>query len=220
MLGQTPDGQSHNAFLPGSGLAFRASLRQAEQDLIAANAQVGLARSLYFPAISLSGLFGWSSTDLSNLFSGPSRVWNSTGSLAAPVFAGGAIAGQVKTARAVEQQALARYEQVVQGAFRGVEDALVSQKRTRQQVDALTRQVDALRNAARFARLRFDNGQSSYNEVLDAERSLFASELLLIETRGTLFQTLVNVYQAMGGGWVVEAEKLAEPESERTTPKH
>ena len=105
--------------------------------------------------------------------------------------------GQVKAAEAVKPEALVRYQQSIQTAYREVEDALVDLQRTRQQLDALTRQVEALRATARFARLRFDNGQTSYIEALDAERDLFAAELFLAETRGTLFQSRVNLYNAM-----------------------
>jgi multidrug efflux system outer membrane protein len=197
------------AGLPSDLLANRPDIRQAEQDLIAANARIGVARSLYFPTISLTGLFGFASTDLSNLFSGSARTWSFAVPVAQPIFTGGAIRGQVKSAEAVQKQALLRYQQVIQTAFREVEDALIDQKRTREQLEIQTRQVESLQNYARFARLRFDNGYTSYIEVLDAERSLFAAELFRAQTKGVLFQGLVNLYKAMGGGWVVEADHMA-----------
>ena len=89
-----------------------------------------------------------------------------------------------------------------------MEDALIDQKRSREQLDAQGRQVEALRTYARVARLRYDNGYTSYIDVLDADRSLFDAELSYTETKGTLFQALVNVYKAMGGGWVCEADKM------------
>ena len=196
------------AGLPSVLLANRPDIRQAEQDLISANAQIGVARSLYFPTISLTGFLGWASTDLGNLFGGPARVWSYSVPLAAPLFTGGAISGQVKSAEAAQQQALVRYQQSIQTAFREVEDALVDQKRTREQLDAQGRQVEALQNSVRFARLRYDNGYTSYIEVLDAERSLFIAELSRAQTKGVLFQALVNLYKAMGGGWVLGAEKM------------
>lgn len=177
-----------------------------EQDLIAANARIGVAKSYYYPAISLTGTFGWASTDLSNLFTPPAKVWSLAVPLVAPIFTAGAISGQVKSAEAFQQQTLLRYQQSIQTAFREVEDALIDQKKSREQLDAQGRQVDALRNYARIARLRFDNGYTSYIEVLDAERSLFAAELLQAQTKGVLFQSLVNLYKAMGGGWAVEAD--------------
>ncbi|MBI5967856.1 MAG: efflux transporter outer membrane subunit, partial [Deltaproteobacteria bacterium] len=154
------------AGLPSDLLANRPDIRQAEQDLIAANALIGVAKSLYFPSISLTGLFGSASTDLSNLFSGPAKVWSFAAPLTAPIFTGGAIRGQVRSAEAVQQQALLRYQQSIQAGFREVEDALVDQRKSREQLEVQERQVESLRNYARLARLRFDNGYTSYIEVL------------------------------------------------------
>jgi outer membrane protein, multidrug efflux system len=192
--------------LPSDLLERRPDIRQLEQDLIAANARIGVARALYFPTISLTGLSGWTSTDLTNLVGGPSQAWNWAGGFAAPVFTGGAIAGQVKVAEAIQQQALIRYQQVIQTAFREVDDALVDQKRTREQLEIQRRQVDALKDYARIARIRYENGYTSFIEVLDAERGLFSAELAYAQTQGVLFQALVNLYKAMGGGWVVEGD--------------
>jgi multidrug efflux system outer membrane protein len=191
----------------------RPDIRQAEQDLIAANARIGVARSLYFPTISLTGLSGFASTDLSNLFTGPARSWSYAAPLTAPIFTGGAIRGQVKSAEAVQQEALLRYQKSIQVAFQEVEDALIDQKRSREQLEIQTQQVQSLRRYAHFARLRFENGYTSYIEVLDAERSLFNAELSLAQTKGVLFQALVNLYKAMGAGWVIEADRMT------TTPK-
>jgi multidrug efflux system outer membrane protein len=196
------------AGLPSDLLRNRPDICQAEQDLIAANARIGVARSLYFPTISLTSSFGFASTDLSNLFSGSTRTWSWAVPLAQPIFTGGAIRGQVKSAEAVQQQALLRYQQVIQTAFREVEDALIDQKRSREQLEIQGQQVQSLRNYARFARLRFDNGYTSYIEVLDAERSLFNAELSQAQTKGVLFAALVNLYKAMGGGWVIEADRM------------
>jgi len=192
--------------LPSDLLERRPDIRLAEQNLIAANAQIGVARALYFPTISLTGLFGWSSKDLSELFTGPAKAWSYAGNITVPIFTAGAIAGQVKAAEAFREQALITYQQSIQAAFRDVDDSLVDQKRTREQLEALKRQVDSLREYARIARLRYENGYTSYIEVLDAERSLFNAELQYVQTQGVLFQALVNLYKAMGGGWVVEAD--------------
>jgi multidrug efflux system outer membrane protein len=196
------------AALPSDLLTNRPDIRQAEQDLIAANARIGVARSQYFPAISLTSSFGYASTDLSKLFSGPAKVWSLAAPLTAPIFTAGAISGQVKSVKAVQQQALLRYQQVIQTAFREVEDALIDQKRSREQLEIEAQQVVTLRNYARIARLRFDSGYTSYIEVLDAERSLFNAELSHAQTKGVLFQALVNLYKAIGGGWVVEADRM------------
>lgn len=202
------------AGLPSDLLESRPDIRQAEQDLISANAQIGVARAQYFPSISLTGLFGWESTKLSNLFSGPANTWSWAVPIAQPIFTGGAIAGQVKTAEAFREESLFRYQKAIQNAFRDVEDALVDQKRTREQLNAQARQLEALRTYARTALLRYDNGYTSYIEVLDAEQSLFSAELNYVQTQGGLFQALINLYKAMGGGWVVAAEKMSSPADE------
>ena len=203
------------AGLPSDLLESRPDIRQAEQDLISANAQIGVARAQYFPSISLTGLFGWESTNLTGLFSGPANTWNWAAPVAQPIFTGGAIAGQVKTAEAFREEVLLRYQKAIQNAFRDVEDALVDQKRTREQLEAQARQLEALRTYARTARLRYDNGYTSYIEVLDAEQSLFSAELSYVQTQGGLFQALINLYKAMGGGWVGAAEKMNSPADER-----
>ena len=208
------------AGLPSDLLANRPDIRQAEQDLIAANARIGVARSYYFPSISLTGMFGFASTDLSNLFTPPAKVWNWATPLVAPIFTGGAISGQVKSAEAVQQQALLRYGRSIQTAFREVEDALIDQKRTREQLEIQAQRVGSLRNYSRIARLRFDNGYTSYIEVLDAERSLFAAELSQAETKGVLFRALVDLYKAMGSGWVVEADRMRTGAADSTLSVH
>jgi multidrug efflux system outer membrane protein len=196
------------AGLPSDLLMNRPDIRQAEQDLVAANARIGVARAQYFPTISLTGLFGWASTDLSDLFSGPAKTWSWAVPVAVPIFTGGAISGQVRAAEAIQQQTLVRYQQVIQTAFRETEDSLIDQKKTTEQLQTLKEQLGSLGNYARIARLRYDNGYTSYIEVLDAERSLFNAELTYTQTQGFLFQALINLYKAMGGGWITEAEQL------------
>ncbi len=124
------------AGLPSDLLAQRPDIRQAEQNLISANAQIGVARAQYFPDISLTGMFGYESIKLSSLFSGPARIWNWSVPLTAPIFTGGAIAGQVKEAEAIQKEALLQYQQTIQNAFRDVEDSLADQHRTREQLEA------------------------------------------------------------------------------------
>ena len=193
------------ASLPSELLERRPDIRQAEQNLIAANARIGVARAQYFPVISLTGMFGVESTDLSRLFTGPARMWTYAAPVSGPVFTAGGIAGSVKAAEAVQRQSLLRYQQVIQQAFREVEDALVDQGKSREQLKAQRQQVEALQGYARLANLRYENGYTSYIEVLDAERNLFNSELSYAQTQGALFRALVNLYKSMGGGWVTEA---------------
>ena len=198
------------AGLPSQLLERRPDLRAAEQNLIAANANIGAARALYYPTISLTGLLGGVSSQFSSLFSGSARTWAFGGAASAPIFTAGGIAGQVQQAEAQQQQALLQYQKSIQTAFQEVEDALVSLQKARVQLAAQGRQIDALRTYTRLARLRYDNGYTSYIEVLDAERSLFNAELSYTQTQGVVFASLVNLYKAMGGGWVVDAERLTQ----------
>jgi multidrug efflux system outer membrane protein len=207
------------AGLPSQLLERRPDLRQSEQNLIAANANIGAARALYFPTISLTGFFGSISTSMANLFTGPSRAWAYAGNTSMPVFTAGGIAGQVRAAKALQQQALLGYQKTIQTAFQEVEDSLASLQKSREQLAAQGRQVEALRTYARLARVRYDNGYTSYIEVLDAERSLFNVEVSYTQTQGVVFTSLVNLYKAMGGGWVVNAERLTARESAPTAAR-
>jgi multidrug efflux system outer membrane protein len=197
------------AGLPSELLERRPDIRQAEQNLIAANALIGAAKAQYFPSISLTGLFGYSSTSLSSLFESQTKVWQFAGTLQMPIFTAGAIAGQVQAAEATQQQALFAYEKSIQQGFREVNDALVDQDRTKAQLQAQRRQVAALEEYATIARLRYENGYTSFIEVLDAERSLFNAQLQYTQSQQVQFQAMINLYKAMGGGWVVAAEKTA-----------
>jgi len=196
------------AGVPSDLLERRPDIRQAEQTLLAANARIGVAKSLYFPTISLTGAFGTSSTELSNLFTSASRAWSFGVPVSVPLFTAGRIGGEVKAAEAVQQQALYGYQQAIQNAFREVDDALLDRSKSGQRLDALGRQLKALNNYARLARLRYDEGYTSYLEVLDAERSLFNVELTHTTGQNTLFRSLINIYKSMGGGWVIEADRF------------
>ena len=204
------------AGLPSDLLERRPDIRQAEQALIAANARIGVAKAQYFPSISLTGFLGSLSTQFSDLFTGPAKTWSYAGSLAGPIFTAGKIKGTVKAAEAVQQEALFGYEQSIQNGFREFEDALIDQDRTRVQLDAQAKQVEALATYARLARLRYENGYTSYIEVLDAERSLFNGQISYAQTQDALLRALVNLYKAMGGGWVVEADKIAVSKDEKS----
>jgi multidrug efflux system outer membrane protein len=194
------------AGVPSDLLERRPDIRQAEQVLIAANARIGVAKSLYFPTISLTGAFGTVSTDLSNWFTAASRTWNFGVPLSVPLFTAGRIGGEVKAAEAFQQQAVYGYQQTILNAFREVEDALIDRSKSGQRLDALGRQLKALQNYARLARMRYDEGYTSYLEVLDAERSLFNVELTHTTGQNVQFRSLINIYKSMGGGWVEGAE--------------
>ena len=193
------------AGLPSSLIERRPDILQAEQALVSANASIGAARALYFPQISLTGLFGAASTALSGLWTGPARVWSFAGSVTQPIFEGGAIAGSVHQAEAVQQEALLSYEQTIQQAFADVENALVGVARTRDQLDATTRQVEALTQYASLSRDLYEGGYTSYLEVLDAERSLFSAQLQQSSLQDQQLAQIVSLYKALGYGWTPPA---------------
>jgi multidrug efflux system outer membrane protein len=194
--------------VPSELLERRPDLLQAEQQLVAANALIGAAKAQYFPTISLTGALGTASTDLSNLFKGPTRVWSYAGSIVGPIFTGGAIAGQVAQAEAGQRAALLAYELAIQNAFADVDSALVSRQQLLQQVAAQEELVKALRGYSRLAQLQFDVGRAPYSTVLQAEEQLFPAELDWAAARAQLCASLVGIYKAMGGGWVTVADKL------------
>ena len=197
------------AALPSDLLERRPDIRQAEQSLIAANARIGVARAQYFPRISLTGLAGFVSGDLDALFSNETEIWNVGADVSGAIFTGGQISGGVEQAEAIQKQALQNYLQSIQVGFREVNDALVETQKTREEQDAQGRRVAALESYARLARLRFDNGYSSYIEVLDAQRSLFSAQLSYVQSQGGVYVGLINTYKALGGGWVTKAEAVA-----------
>ncbi|MCL5023145.1 MAG: efflux transporter outer membrane subunit [Nitrospirae bacterium] len=194
------------AGLPSDILENRPDIRQAEQNLIAANAQIGAAKALYYPTISLTGTLGFASADLANLFKGPARLWSYAGSFAGPIFTGGSVSGQVKEAEAGKKAALLGYELAIQSAFADVENALVARRKLIDQIQAQERLVKANSEYVRLARLQYNGGYSPYSTVLQAEQQLFPSELNYAQYRASLFISLVKIYKAMGGGWVSLAE--------------
>jgi multidrug efflux system outer membrane protein len=195
--------------LPSALLERRPDILQAEQNLVAANANVGVAKSLYFPTLALTGLLGSVSTAFSSFLTGPAAAGSIAAGLAGPVFTFGAIEGQVATAEAAQREALAFYQQTVLNAFRETNDALVGTLKKREEAAAQAKRVAALREYARLSRLRFDNGYAGYLEVLYAENELFAAELAAVRSQAEHYTEAINVYKAMGGGWVDEAAKLA-----------
>lgn len=197
------------AGLPSDLLQRRPDLRQAELNLISANAQIGAAKAQYFPTISLTGVLGSVSNQLSNLFTGPAATWSYGVGASVPIFTAGGIAGQVQQAQAIQQQALLSYQKAIQSSFSDVENALIMSSKSREQMASQARQVEALSTYARFARLRYDNGYTSYIEVLDAERSLFDAQLSYTRTRGTVFTSMIDLYKSTGGGWVAAAQELS-----------
>ncbi len=209
------------AGVPSTLLERRPDLKQAEDTLIAANAQIGAAKALYFPTISLTGAAGSSSVALDSLFTGPARVWSYAGQLTGPIFTFGAVSGQVAQAEGAQQAALYSYRLSIQSAFADVENALVANQKLKDQQVAQERLVAALKSYAYLAKLQYDGGYTSYTTVLQAEESLFPAELTLAAVRASVFSSSVNIYKAMGGGWIVQADQLtgdkAPPVAERST---
>ena len=195
------------AGIPSSLLERRPDLRQAEQQLVAANAQIGAARALYFPTIALTGALGSSSSQLSQLFTGPNRVWSYAGSLAGPIFTFGLVSGQVAQAESTQQATLLAYQQAIKNAFSDVDNALIETQKRKEQQAAQERLVAALSDYARLARLQYDGGYAPYSTVLQAEQLLFPAQLDLASTRARVFSAAATTYKAMGGGWVVLADK-------------
>ena len=196
------------ADLPSTLLERRPDILQAEQNLIAANANVGAARALYYPSISLTGALGSVSTAFASLLTGPASTWLIAGGLAGPIFTFGAIEGQVGSAEAQYRAALAGYQQTVLGAFRETNDALTGSQKRIQEFETQRVRVDALREFARLSKLRFDKGVSGYLEVLVAENELFAAEIASVNLQAARYTQLINVYQAVGGGWVEIADQM------------
>jgi multidrug efflux system outer membrane protein len=179
----------------------RPDILAAERLLAAANAEVGVAKAAYFPRISLTGLFGFQSDQLSSLFTGPSRIWSFRPVLDQPIFQAGRLKGNLRIAKANREFALVEYERAVQNGFREVSDALISYQNVREQRAEQERLVEVLRDRVRLANLRYEGGVDLYLAVLDAERELFDQELELARVRLDEVTTVVTLYKALGGGW-------------------
>ncbi len=189
------------AGLPSSLLERRPDIREAEQQLIAANAQIGVAKAAYFPQISLSGTAGFQSAALTNLFSGPAGTWNFGASLAQPIFTAGRLRSNVRFAEAQQQATLLFYQQTIQGAFRNVSDALIAYRKSREFRSQEELLFQSAQDAARLSHMRYNGGVTGYLEVLTNETNAFSAELGLVQAQLNELLALVQVYQALGGGW-------------------
>jgi outer membrane protein, multidrug efflux system len=187
--------------LPSALLERRPDIREAEESLVAANAQIGVARAAYFPQIALTANAGYESSALVNLFSGPAGVWTLAGSLTQPIFEGGRLKSGVRLAEAQKEQLVLSYQQTIQGAFRDVSDSLVAYRKYREFRIQQQHLVDSAQDAARLSELRFQAGTTDYLEVLTNETNSFAAELTLAQAQGNELNALVQLYQALGGGW-------------------
>jgi len=187
--------------MPSNLLERRPDIRAAEQALVAANANIGVAKAAYFPQISLSGLIGGQSSQLTSLFSGPNGNWTSAPQITQPIFAGGRIKSNVRLAEARRNQAEVSYEQAVQTAFREVSDALIAHHRTHQSRHEQEKLVSTLEDRMRLAYVRYHGGVDTQLNALDADRDLFTTQLTLAQTRYSELVSVVQLYKALGGGW-------------------
>jgi NodT family efflux transporter outer membrane factor (OMF) lipoprotein len=190
------------AGLPAVLLERRPDIRQAEEVLVAANARIGAAKALYFPTFSLTGFLGLESDDLKDFASASARTWTIGLGLLQPIFNAGRIRSINEAVAARQLQTLAQYEQVIHTAFREVSDALVGYRKSREQRVQQELLVTALVDSAALANTRFLGGLDSYLQVLDAERQLFDAELELTSVRASELLNLVQLYKALGGGWM------------------
>jgi multidrug efflux system outer membrane protein len=197
--------------LPADLLQRRPDILQAEQNLVAANANVGATRALYYPNISLTGALGTVSTAFSDLFTDPATAMFLGASITGPIFTFGGIKGQVASAEALDRQAVLVYRQTVLNAFRETNDALSASQKRAAELELQQERVEALREFARLAKLRFDKGVAGYLDVLVAENELFAAELSTVRLQADRYAQVVNVYQSMGGGWVDIATAATPP---------
>jgi len=214
LLGKNPDSvprglklteQPHAAEVPAgltsTLLERRPDIREAEQQLIASNALIGVARAAYFPQITLSGSGGFQSAALSNLFTGPAGTWNFGASLSQPIFTAGRIRSSVRLTEAQRQAALLSYQKTIQGAFRDVSDALVAYRKTREFRAQEELLFQSAQDSARLSHMRYTGGVTGYLEVLTNETNAFSAELGLVQAQLNELLALVQLYQALGGGW-------------------
>lgn len=197
------------AGLPSDLLAQRPDIQQAEQELIAANARIGVARAQYFPTISLTGDIGQMSTQVATLFVPGANFWTVGSALLTPIFTAGKIAGQVQSAEAVQKAAVANYQRSILSGFREFENALVSSNKTKLQKESQSKRVAAVQKYFNLSRRRYDEGYTDYITVLDSIRQLFDAQIDLIQTQSANFTAIIGLYRAMGGGWIVQQEKTA-----------
>ncbi len=200
-LTQQPHTPEVPAGLPSELLERRPDIRDAEEQLIAANAYIGVAKAAYYPNISLTASAGFASSALSSLFTGPAGLWAFGGALAQPIFAGGRIKSGVRYSEAQHQEMLLVYRKTIQQAFRGVSDSLVAYRKDREFREYQQQLTDAAQDAARLSEMRYSGGRASYLEVLTNETNYFNAELGMAQARLNELLALVDLYRNLGGGW-------------------
>lgn len=200
-LTEQPHSPEVPAGLPSALLERRPDIREAEANLIAANAQIGVARAAYFPQISLTGSGGYEAPEFANLFTGPAGAWTLAASLTQPIFEGGRLKNNVRLTEAQRDQLTLTYQQTIQGAFRDVSDALVAYRKYQEFRVQQQHLLDSAQDAAHLSEVRFKAGTTDYLEVLTNETNSFTAELALAQAQGNELISLVQLYQALGGGW-------------------
>ena len=197
------------AGLPSQIVEQRPDIINAEEQLVAANANIGVAMADAFPQFSLTGLYGNSSLELHNLLTGFARTWQIGTSFLQSIYTGGRITAQIEQADAQYVEALNQYYQVVLSAFAEVDNALIGLQKSKEILIANKDQVQALMDYLELAELQYDNGQTDYLNVVDAQRDLFASELDYAQAEANCFLFIINLYKSLGGGWVLDADRTA-----------
>ena len=201
-LDQLPLPPTPPAGLPSALLEARPDIRQAEEKLVAANARIGVAKAAYYPTISLTGALGSESMALSNLFSGGAGIWSAALGLAMPIFDAGRTGARVDQATAAQKETLANYRKTVQTAFKEVNDAIVGLHAYSDEEAAYSAQVGASQKALDLAQKRYEAGYSGYMDLLDAQRTLNSAQLQYLASRKSRLGAAVDLFKAMGGGWV------------------
>jgi multidrug efflux system outer membrane protein len=200
-LTEQPHAPDVPAGLPSSLLERRPDIREAEEQLISANAQIGVAKAAYFPQITLTAAAGYQSSALTSLFTGPAGLWSFGGSLVQPIFEGGRIRSGVKFSEARQQEMVLTYQQTIQQAFRGVSDALVEYHKDREFREDQQQLALSAEDAAHLSEMRYRGGATSYLEVLTNETNYFDAELGLAQAQSNELVALVRIYRNLGGGW-------------------
>jgi len=196
-----PPPQDLPAGLPSQLLTRRPDIQQAEAQLKAANANIGVARAQFFPQLSLSASAGIGGNSFPSIFSSDSRTIYGLGQLAQPIFAGGKLRGQLNLSEATEQEMVLNYQKTIAGAFRDVSNALIALNKQRAFREEQEKLVAAAQDATRLARIRYQGGATAYLEVLTTDSNLYAAQLNLVAAQQGEALTLVNLYSALGGGW-------------------
>ncbi len=189
------------AGLPSALLGRRPDIQSSEQQLVAANARIGVAKAAYFPQITLTAVGGYQSSALTNLFTGPAGLWSFGGQLVQPIFTGGRIRSNVRLTEAQQQEAILVYQQSIQQAFREVSDSLVAYRKNQEFRSQLELLTNSAQDATRLSDMRYRGGVTSYLEVLDSDTRYFDAQLNLAQARLNERLALVQLYNALGGGW-------------------